>query len=151
MKIGFNWNWGSGIALVYTVFALSMIALVVSSFCKKLDLDSKDYYAQELVFQNQIDKSNRARALASSVKWVVAKGNIIISYPKQFIGSELSGNVNLFKPSDNNADVNFQIQTDEQLKQEISTSTLSKGMYKIRIDWAVGKETYFNEGAVVIH
>ena len=136
---------------MYTVFALSMIALVVSSFGKKLDLDSKDYYAQELVFQNQIDKSNRARALASSVKWEVAKGNIIISYPKQFAGSELSGNVNLFKPSDNNADVNFQINTDEQLKQEISTTTLSKGMYKIRIDWAVGKETFFNEGSIVIH
>ncbi len=151
MKIGFKWNWGTGIALVYTVFALSMIALVVSSFGKKLDLDSKDYYAQELVFQNQIDKSNRARALASSVKWEVKKEKIIISYPQQFIGSELRGDVILFKPSDNNADVNFQIKTDEQLKQEISTSTLSKGMYKIRIDWAIGKETYFNEGAIDIH
>jgi hypothetical protein len=151
MKIGFNWNWGTGIALVYTVFALSMIALVVSSFSKKLDLDSKDYYAQELVFQNQIDKSNRARALDSTVKWEVAKGKIVITYPQQFLNNELSGNVFLFKPSDNNADVNFQIKTDELLKQEISTSTLSKGMYKIRIDWAVGKETYFNEGAIVIH
>ena len=151
MKIGFKWNWGTGIALVYTVFALSMIALVVSSFSKKLDLDSKDYYAQELVFQNQIDKSNRARALASTVKWEVTKGKIIITYPQQFLTSELSGNVFLFKPSDNNADVYFQIKTDEQLKQEISTTTLSKGMYKIRIDWAVGKETYFNEGAIVIH
>jgi len=151
MKIGFNWNWGTGIALVYTVFALSMIALVVSSFSKKLDLDSKDYYAQELVFQNQIDKSNRARALDSTVKWEVAKGKIVITYPQQFLNNELSGNVFLFKPSDNNADVNFHIKTDEQLKQEISTSTLSKGMYKIRIDWAVGKETYFNEGAIVIH
>jgi hypothetical protein len=151
MKSNFKWNWGTGIALVYTIFALSMIALVASSFSKKLDLDSKDYYAQELVFQNQIDKSNRARALASSVKWEVTKGKIIITYPQQFVGRELSGNVFLFKPSDNNSDVNFQIKTDEQLKQEISTSTLSKGMYKIRIDWAVGKETYFNEGAIVIH
>ena len=151
MKSNFKWNWGTGIALVYTIFALSMIALVASSFSKKLDLDSKDYYAQELVFQNQIDKSNRARTLASSVKWEVTKGKIIITYPQQFVGSELSGNSFLFKPSDNNADVNFQIKTDEQLKQEISTSTLSKGMYKIRIDWAVGKETYFNEGAIVIH
>jgi hypothetical protein len=151
MKSNFKWNWGTGIALVYTIFALSMIALVASSFSKKLDLNSKDYYAQELVFQNQIDKSNRARALASSVKWEVTKGKIIITYPQQFVGCELSGNVFLFKPSDNNSDVNFQIKTDEQLKQEISTSTLSKGMYKIRIDWAVGKETYFNEGAIVIH
>ena len=151
MKSNFKWNWGTGIALVYTIFALIMIALVASSFSKKLDLDSKDYYAQELVFQNQIDKSNRSRALASSVKWEVSKGKIIITYPQQFVGSELSGNAFLFKPSDNNADVNFQIKTDEQLKQEISTSTLSKGMYKIRIDWAVGKETYFNEGAIVIH
>ena len=151
MKTKFNWNWGKGIALVYTVFALSMIALVVSSFGKKLDLDSKDYYAQELVFQNQIDKSNRARALASTVKWEIAKGKIVITYPQQFLTSELSGKVFLFKPSDNNADVNFQVKTDELLKQEISTSTLSKGMYKIRIDWAVGKETYFNEGAIVIH
>jgi hypothetical protein len=151
MKSNFKWNWGTGIALVYTIFAMSMIALVASSFSKKLDLDSKDYYAQELVFQNQIDKSNRARALASSVKWEVTKGKIIITYPQQFVGRKLIGNAFLFKPSDNNADVNFQIKTDEQLKQEISTSTLSKGMYKIRIDWAVGKETYFNEGAVVIH
>ena len=151
MKIGFKWNWGTGIALVYTVFALSMIALVVSSFGKKLDLDSTDYYAQELVFQNQIDKSNRARALASAVKWEVTKGKIIVTYPQQFLTSELSGKVFLFKPSDNNADVNFQIKTNEQLKQEISTATLSKGMYKIRIDWAVGKQTYFNEGAIVIH
>ena len=150
MKSNFKWNWGTGIALVYSLFALSIIALVVSSFRKKLDLDSKDYYVQELVFQNQIDKSNRARALASPLKWEVTKGKIIITYPQQFVGSELSGNVFLFKPSDNNADVNFQIKTDEQLKQEISTSTLSKGMYKIRIDWAVNGLTFFNDGVIEI-
>jgi hypothetical protein len=150
MKTKFKWNWGTGIALVYSLFALSIIALVVSSFRKKLDIDSKDYYVQELVFQNQIDKSNRARALASPLKWEVTKGKIIITYPQQFVGSELSGNVFLFKPSDNNADVNFQIKTDEQLKQEISTSTLSKGMYKIRIDWAVNGLTFFNDGVIEI-
>jgi hypothetical protein len=46
--------------------------------------------------------------------------------------------------------VNFQIKTDEQLKQEISTSTLSKGMYKIRIDWAVNGLTFFNDGVIEI-
>ena len=150
MKTKFNWNWGTGIALVYTVFALSMIALVVSSFSKKLDLDSKDYYAQELVFQNQIDKSNRARSLSIPLKWVIERETIRINYPQIFAGILITGKIYLFKPSDNNADVNFQIKADENLQQEISTSALAKGMYKIRIDWAAKGLTYFNDGVIEI-
>jgi hypothetical protein len=150
MKTKFKWNWGTGIALVYSLFALSIIALVVSSFRKKLDLDSKDYYLQELVFQNQIDKSNRARSLKSPLKWVVERETIRINYPQIFAGSRITGNIYLFKPSDNNADVNFQINADKNLQQEITTSTLSKGMYKIRIDWAVNGLTFFNDGVIEI-
>ena len=150
MKTKFKWNWGTGIALVYSLFALSMIALVVSSFAKKLDLDSKDYYAQELVFQNQIDKSNRARSLSIPLKWVVERETIRINYPQIFAGILITGKIYLFKPSDNNADVNFQIKADENLQQEISTSALPTGMYKIRIDWAAKGLTYFNDGVIEI-
>ena len=46
--------------------------------------------------------------------------------------------------------MNFQIKADENLQQEISTSALAKGMYKIRIDWAAKGLTYFNDGVIEI-
>ncbi len=151
MKNSKIWTWGTGIAIVYAVFALAIIGMVVNSFGKKLDLDSKDYYAKELVFQEQIDKSNRSKALAEPLSWKVETGKLLINYPASFTGKKISGTITLFKPSNNNSDENFPIQVNTEMKQEIPTVTLGKGMYKIRIDWSADAQTYYNEGVVVLY
>jgi hypothetical protein len=48
-----RWNWGKGIVLVYSLFVLGILFLVYQSKQQKLDLVYDDYYAQELMFQNQ--------------------------------------------------------------------------------------------------
>jgi hypothetical protein len=151
MKKSKIWTWGTGIAIVYSLFALGIIGMVVNSFGKKLDLDSKDYYAKELVFQEQIDKSNRSKALAEPLSWKVETGKLLINYPASFTGKKLGGTITLFKPSNNNSDVNFPVQANAEMKQEIPTGTLGKGMYKLRIDWSADAQTYYNEGVVVLN
>lgn len=54
-----RWNWGKGIVLVYSLFVLGILYLVYQSKQQKLDLVYDDYYAQELMFQNQIDATQR--------------------------------------------------------------------------------------------
>lgn len=151
MKTKKIWSWGTGIALAYTLFALGIIGLVINSFGKKLDLDTKDYYAKELVFQQQIDKSNRAKALSEPLKWQVSTGKLAITYPSLFKGKAIDGTITLFKPSNNTSDISFPVKADAELKQEIATSSLGKGMYKLRIDWSADGQTYYNEGVVVLN
>ncbi len=150
MKTKLKWSWGTGIAIVYSVFALTIIGFVVHSFKQKIDLVTPDYYAKELAYQQQIDKIARARGLEKAIEWKVQNQTIEIMLPEHFIPSRVSGNITLFKPSDNSADRIFPIAIDTSRKQTISTEGLTAGMYKLKIDWQSGDTTYFQEGVIMI-
>lgn len=150
MKTKLKWSWGTGIAIVYSVFALTIIGLVVHSFKQKIDLVTPDYYAKELAYQQQIDKTKRARDLEKAIDWKVNANSIEINLPESFDPSSVSGNITLFKPSDDKSDREFSIEIDSSRKQIISTEGLSEGMYKLKIDWKSGESTYYQEGVIMI-
>jgi hypothetical protein len=83
MKLKLKWNWGTGIALTYSIFAMMIIAFVVYSFSKDIDLVTPDYYAKELVFQNQIDKEKRSQALNENATFVMGKEQLDIQFPAE--------------------------------------------------------------------
>lgn len=150
MKLSLKWNWGTGIALVYTLFALSIIALVVNSFSKKIDLVTPDYYAKELKYQQQINKMNAAKNLPLAATWVVSNKAIELIFPADFDANQLSGDITLFKPSNNMSDKRFSIKTAENGIQSIPIEGLEKGMYKMKIDWKHGNQAYYQEAVVVL-
>lgn len=145
-----KWNWGTGIALVYTAFALSIIGLVVFSFSKKIDLVTTDYYSKELKYQEQIDKINAAKNLPQAVTWNVTSEAIELTFPASFDASQLSGEIVLFKPSNNKSDKSFAVKTSSNCLQSIPTKGLEKGMYKMKIDWKHGSQGYYQEAVVVV-
>lgn len=150
MSIKLKWNWGSGIALLYTVFAVFIISLVVFSFRQKIDLVTPDYYAKELAYQVQIDKMARARALPVAMTWEVQNGAIQITLPATFSPERVKGTVTLFKPSDKLSDKEFELEISESSSQVISTQGFSPGMYKLKIDWESGDSTFYQEGVIMI-
>ena len=150
MKRFLTWNWGTGIALVYTAFAVSIVLLVVNSFSKKIDLVAPDYYAKELVYQDQINKMNNARSLKEAIAWNVYGNKLELVFPQEFASMEVKGQATLFKPSDVNADKSYDLSQDGSGKQVISTTGLQSGMYKLKLDWAVDNESYYQEGVIVI-
>jgi hypothetical protein len=150
MKRFLTWNWGTGIALVYTAFAVSIVLLVVNSFSKKIDLVAPDYYAKELVYQDQINKMNNARSLKEAIAWNVYGNKLELVFPQEFASMEVKGQATLFKPSDVNADKSYDLSQDGSGKQVISTKGLQSGMYKLKLDWAVDNESYYQEGVIVI-
>lgn len=150
MKLSLKWNWGTGIALVYSAFAISIILLVINSFSKKIDLVTPDYYAKELKYQQQIDKINAARNLPEAATWNVNSMSIDITFPAEFDASQLSGEITLFKPSNDLSDKTFKIVTNAENIQSIPTSGFEKGMYKMKVDWKHGSKAYYQEAVIVI-
>ena len=143
-------SWGVKITILYIGFVVLILSMVAMTMRQKVDLVSKDYYAQELNFQNKIDQSNRANALVEPLNWIVSNGKIEINFPKEFKNQKITGTINLFRPSDASLDKKIAVSSLQNGKQIISTSTLKAGVYKIQIEWNVGEESFYNEGVIKI-
>jgi hypothetical protein len=143
-------NWGAGIAILYMGFVVMILLLVGMSASQKIDLVTDEYYEEELRFQDKINKTNHAKALTDPLAWEVTEQGIHINYPESFRENNLTGTIKLYCPSDNTKDRTFPIKSADH-SQLIAASDLHSGRYYLQIDWQNGKETYWNEGVVVIN
>ena len=80
-----KFNWGYKILLVYGLFVIGIMFLVFKSTQQKYDLVQKDYYADELKYQNVIDASQKAKDLGGELKTDVGGGIYLFRYLNHFI------------------------------------------------------------------
>jgi hypothetical protein len=149
MKLKLKWNWGTGIALAYSAFAFMIIAFVVNSFSKQIDLVTPEYYAKELVFQKQIEKEKRSRELTEDVSFMMDKDHLNLQFPEEMKTQKISGKVQFFCPVDAKKDISFQIETDPNGKQTIALDQVKTGRYKLQISWEANGLEYYKEGVIV--
>jgi hypothetical protein len=141
-------SWGKGIILVFAVFMLGIGVMVYRSMTKNIDLVSDNYYEKELKYQDQINKINNTNSLKDGLK-ISSTGNaVIISYPEG--KNKISGEVTFYKPSDAGSDFKAIIEPGTDMKQVINTEKLTKGLWKVQINWAMDGKDYFNEEKVMI-
>ncbi len=136
--------------MLYTGFALLIATMVSLSISQKVDLVSKDYYEQELQFQNKINLMDRTKLLSEQLSWQVQNDELVLDFPDQFKGQQTSGKVFFFRPSDAVLDKNFELQTDTLNTKRMSIKKLKSGLYKIQINWEVENIQYYNEGFIQI-
>jgi len=142
-------NWAVGITILYTGFVAMILVLVGMSASQKIDLATDHYYEEELQFQDKINKTRRANALAEPLTWAVSDSGLLIRYPKILSGTTLSGKIKLYCPSDEKNDRVFTINSKDS-RQFISASQFPGGRYHLQIDWKDGKQGYWNEGVILI-
>ena len=149
MKLKLKWNWGTGIALAYSAFALMIIAFVVNSFSKQIDLVTPEYYAKELVFQKQIEKEKRSSELTEDVTFMMDKDHLNLQFPEEMKTRKISGKVQFFCPVDAKKDISFQIETNPNGQQTIALDQVKTGRYKLQISWEANGLEYYKEGVIV--
>jgi len=139
-------NWGKKIAVVYVAFMALIVTMVVVSSSSKAELVAKDYYAQELNYQERINAINNERALNESISHELKDGQFVLSIPSSSKGDDFAGELFFFRPSDSSKDVKLKLNFDTSGKQFIDTRSYTKGIYKVCISWRnEGKEFYKEE------
>ena len=142
-------HWGVGIIIFYAVFILFLVGNLIFSSLQKTELVSDDYYQKEVVFQQQIDKSNREKKLTEHIKLTQGTSTLALQFPKsQGIG--ISGDIYFYKASDQKLDKNIKIKLTDENLQVIDTREYSKGLWKVKINWSSGGVTYYNEESVIL-
>ncbi len=140
-------NWGYKIALVYTAFAVFMITLVLKSMNQEHDLVAEDYYEKELKFQEQIDKQNLVTTNGKQVVWKHEANSLELVFPAT---ENVRGEIKLFRPSDAAKDYSVVVKPDNEGKQQIDLTKISKGKYLLQIDWKENGKAYFQETVIII-
>jgi hypothetical protein len=128
-----------------------MIILVGMSVNQDFDLVSKDYYQEEMNYQSRIDKISNAQNLETPLQFELKNENEILElhFPENM--KNISGTVQLYRPTNAKKDVKVKIQTDTHNSQVISTKNLEKGLWRVKIDWQHNLTEYYNEEIIVIN
>jgi hypothetical protein len=145
-------NWGTKIALIYGGFVAFVIAMVV--LCVKqndIHLVSKEYYKEEIAYQDQIDKLTNTQQLHGQMgfQYIGEKQEVEFFFPKSL--SDATGEILFFRPSDARKDVKIAVNMDEAGKQIVPVSSLNKGLWKVKVKWNAQNKDYFSEQVLIIN
>ena len=144
--------WPLGVITAIALFIAGTVGLIVMACSQRVELVSPDYYEQELKFQGQIDRVARTLGAASqaSVTYDAARHCITVSLPVQQARREVSGRIELYRPSAAGMDRAFKLAPDTNGVQRLDAAGLAPGPWKVRVSWTVEQQDYFLDQKVVV-
>lgn len=143
-------SWSYRIVGLYVSFVVLILSLVTICMKQTVELESKDYYAQELKYQDRIDATNNANALENSITHEVSGKQVFLTMPTEQIGKDFTGEIYFFCPSDGLRDFKIKMQFDSFGKQTVDVSAFQKGAYKMKLSWKSNGKNYYKENVISI-
>ncbi len=140
-------NFGKWIVVAFVSFAAYIGGLVVICIKQDVALVSKNYYRDELQYQQKLDHINNAKHLDQLPSIVVKNGHIKISFPEnQFIQK---GKLKIERPSNETLDRHYSLVPSHAI-QEFSLGKWMPGLYRASLTWTMdGKEFHFEKQMVL--
>jgi hypothetical protein len=138
-------NWGNKLLLTFVLFALLMSYLVYRSVHTDFDLVTKDYYKDELAYQQVIDGTNRANLLNGKISLSQQDKQILLHMPADMKGKTISGEVFFYCAADARRDKKFELKPDAGGNQQIDAMGIIPGAYSVKISWDAGGLRYYSE------
>jgi nitrogen fixation protein FixH len=145
-----KWNFGTGIAVVYSIFALSMLTAAIRSTYYNVGLVKKDYYADDLNYQQHFNKIQNEKGSVErlQIERDTEGTCVILHFPKNQPAP--TGVVTLFRPSKVGVDETLSIKTDEGNKMHVPIKSLLRGAWKIQIDWTANGTSFYREENITL-
>jgi len=143
-------NWGNKILLVFLVFATGIFYLVYRSMHVNYELVSKEYYKDEIRYQEIIDASKRADELSKKIE-INQMGNVIaVQLPDEMKNEKVAGVMWFYCAADEKKDRRIAMQLDEHGAQEIAKEKFLPGSYVVKFDWTSKSTRYYAEEPLTI-
>lgn len=148
-----RWNpWPASIVAFFTAAILGCGGFV--AFCTRhpADLVTKDYYEQEVRYQGQIERMQRAegRAQLASVSYDATSKAIRIALAPSGSQAIASGSIQLYRPAAVNQDRQLKLAPDANGMQTIDAGQLAPGLWKVRVSWSAEGQDYFMDRKIIV-
>lgn len=137
-------NFGNWIVVSFVLFAAFIGTLVVICLREDISLVSKDYYQEELVYEDQIQRLNNVAAL--NEKPVISVVDHMVQVEFSQFSSMNHAELHIFCPSNAGMDRKFPLNPTDKTVQFFKLDPLQKGMHRAKLQWEMnGKEFYLEE------
>ncbi|MEP7318229.1 MAG: FixH family protein [Panacibacter sp.] len=140
-------NWGNKLLLVFIVFGALIGTLVYKCMQQNFELVSKDYYGDELRYQDKIDGVANANKL-STVRVTEDIADISIQLPKELNGMPLTGEAWFYCANNASNDRRIPLTVDNNGAMFIEKNKLAKTKYLLKLNWQSGEEIFYNEQSI---
>ena len=136
--------WPYAIIAYFVVFIGAMATWIVFAVRNDHQLVRKDYYEQELKFQNDLDGQNRAAEVKVGVDYDSQEQTITLDLPNQAD----KGAIYFYRPS--NAKLDRELVLDlENGKQTVNVRGFEEGLWKVRVVWTADGIEYRHNATLI--
>jgi nitrogen fixation protein FixH len=144
-------NWGTGIVigmLAFISFILYLVITMVTDQNFSHDLVTEEYYAKEMLYQDEIDAENNTNNLSEQIQGKRTQKGWQIVFPKELENEDIKGKVFLYRPS--NMILDFELPLDIlNSKMIIPKQKMLDGRWNITIEWSYQGKPYLYKKEIV--
>lgn len=142
-------NWGKWIVVSFVLFAGFIGVIVTISMRQDVSLVSKNYYRDDIMYQQQLDRKNNTEQLPAKPEiTIVNRAYLQIYFPEAKLIEQ--GEVQLFRPSSDKLDQRFKLNASADSVQLFRLPDLKSGAYRVKMVWTMeGMEYYFEKFVVI--
>ncbi len=142
-------NWGKWIIVAFVLFAAFIGTMITIMMKQDIGLVTKNYYAEDLAFQEQMERKQNTEQLELKPEVVIEKNQLLkVYFPAVSYVEE--GEVKLLRPSSEKLDQRFVLLPSADSVQVFSLDPLTPGPYRVKLQWkAEGKEFYLEKLIVI--
>ncbi|MHB1146505.1 MAG: FixH family protein [Lutibacter sp.] len=140
----FKISWPTGIIIAMSAFIIFILSYVYkATFMAEYDhhLVSDDYYKDELNYQQEINKLNKAATLKEDVSLTKVAEGLLIKFPSEFNAEKITGTISFQRPSNDKIDFALPIKliTSDYI---LTDENLAEGRWNVKIEWTINGTTY---------
>jgi len=140
-------NFGKWIVVAFISFAAYIAVLVIVCVRQDVNLVSKDYYRDELKYQEKLDQINNASHLENLPFIEIGNGLAKISFVKnQHIQK---GRLKIQRPSNEKLDRTYSLTPDQSI-QEFNLGNWQPGLYRASVTWTMDDKEYYFEKQIIL-
>ncbi len=143
------WNWGTGIAIVIVLACCGIVFMVYKASTYNFEMVTKDYYAQELTYNDKLTAIQNANALDLQLAVAVEQDVVIVKLPPS-IPSSVKGQVVLYCTVDASKDITRVLVLDKNNMMLFPKSALIHSGYKAIVTFTWNDKPYYFEQEFVV-
>jgi hypothetical protein len=145
-----KFSWGTGIVIGIIAFVVISVSMTVIFMTQDVSLVSDNYYEKSLSYQEEIDKQNRTKLLNEEVEINYNGDAISILFPSDYISGKMNGEIYFYRPSDQKMDFKIPLILSETGTQIIPTQNIEKGFWRLKLNWKMDGNGYYNEKVITV-
>lgn len=143
-------SWGTGVLLSLIGFLLLNAIFIYFAFGEKVDLVTENYYEKDQKYQEEIDKQKNTNTTDHKLVLQTNETSLAFKFPENIAPSKLKGEIHLYRPSNSIYDKVFPVELNNSNEFVIPNSSLLRGYWKVKINWELDGQKFYQEEKVFI-